>query len=80
MGWLVSSGEARGSWLEAVQLCGGGVCHVERQLDLKSLPLDCYVRVFALFASGTGASRTTASARRKEHLTTARQDGDRGAA
>ena len=31
VGWLVSSGEARGSWLEAAQLRGGGVCHVERQ-------------------------------------------------
>ena len=49
VGWLVSSGEARGSWLEAAQLCGGGVCHVERQLDLKSLPLDCYMCVCVIW-------------------------------
>ena len=42
VGWLWSSGEARRSCSEAAQLRGGGVCHVERQLELKWLCFDWY--------------------------------------
>ena len=42
LGWLRSRGEARRSCSEAAQCRGGGVCHVERQLELKWLPLDEY--------------------------------------
>ena len=90
VGWLGSSGEARRSCSEAAQLLGGCAVPWRRRVTcaeaagagmavFRRVQIYMSICVFWVFAD-TGATRTTALARGKKQLTTARQDGDRGAA